>query len=254
MGHSQKNLLYRRLLDNTGRYLNKIDEYNEERIWKASTKLKYAAETAGALGLDVTVVSGIIFGDELRRTAYGSIGERFLQEKYPGYDELDFAKRILTGILEGTDPETVNVILAGVDRLRDREDTTAEQKLAFMLIDAQNFAQKLDTEPKRSIAFINYKNQLICMSAEKKRLTGPELPVLKDPRPEKRKVDETRAVAALERVFRMFKDHELRIPDSFEGAFAGLEEAAAIACYIVCHPEKEIEKESGLGVFSKEST
>ena len=47
-------------------------------------------------------------------------------------------------------------------------------------------------------------------------------------------------------------DHTLQIPAAFEEAFKGLDAAAAAAYFIVCHPEKEIEKISGLGVFSRD--
>jgi hypothetical protein len=234
--------VFQRLMNNAGEFLNKVDEYNESRLWKVSILIKYAFETAKSLGLDPAVVSGIIIGDELTRTAYLEVGERYLREKNPSFSKIDFAKRMMTGILEGTDSEKTDLILDGMERLENRNDSSPEQKLAFMLIDGHRYAEGLDTKDKRNICLINYKNRIMVYSKEKGKLTGPVVPVLENPRKAKRNIDEERVLSVLESVHQQFQNHIFVIPGNFERALEGLDKDAEIAYYMLAHPETVIEK------------
>ena len=91
-------------------------------------------------------------------------------------------RAILGDVLREADPEETARILRGLSHLLPRTDETAEEKLAIMFMDAFSYADGLDTWPKRSICFINFKNRVITYSKREGRLCGPVVPVLPDPR------------------------------------------------------------------------
>lgn len=238
--------LYQRLIDNMNIYLNKKDDYDEPRLYKVSKKVRYVLEAASTLGLDPVVPTGIIIGEELTKTAYGAVGEEYIKSIYPGFDRVDFAKRMMNGLLDGIDSPEKEDIIEGIEHIGDRGDKTPEEKLAYMFIDGFEYSDSFDTKTKRDYCFASYKNRIKSYSLKTGELAGPVIPKNNNPRPKKRSINREHALKVLKEAHKYYKDNKSLIPEGIMKGFGDLDEDALIGCFIVALPEEELERVTGI--------
>ena len=170
------------LLDELGTYFSLADQYGENRMPKISRKLKYAIEISRGLHLDTDLTAAILFAEELARIDDGIVVTGILKED-PAFEErIHQARLTMAGILEQSDAGTAAQILECLDRLADRREESAEEKLAYILSDAAEYADSLEAETDRHAWLADFKNRVIAASREEGGLSSPQVPVSENTR------------------------------------------------------------------------
>ena len=242
MGKKEKRDLLQSLVDEIPLFMNKRDEYGEERAPKIGKKMKASMEVADLLGLDPVVTAGIVCGEELMRTAYGEVGKNYLRKINPNFSKTDFAKRIMEVITYGIESDEKKAILEGIERLEDRKDTTPEQKLAFMIIDGFDYADALPDQMSRTVCFVEYKNKIVYYSQDARKLVGPTIPPVKNPRSIRKPVNEKVALKSIKGAIAELKSDSSLAFDGIKEIKKGLDSDVGLAYYVLALSEDELEK------------
>ena len=170
------------LLDNLGIHFNLPDQYGENRLLKASKKIRYAIEISRALHMDTDITAAILFAEEFARIDHGLMIAGSLKEDPSLTRRIAKAKSLLSEILEETDSVKKQEIMECLDRLVTRSGESSEERLAYLLIDAQVAADMIDDSTERAGFMREYKNRILCESRQLNRLAEVEIPSVSDPR------------------------------------------------------------------------
>ncbi len=260
-------------------YLNKIDRYGETREIKIARKVLCTRKICQALGLDAVLTCGILLGMELAEPAFGYIGEAFVRGFDPEFSVERLAVEQMSAVMADLVKETADEwrrqtwedanapdampgraaareatadiailghesarILDGLRHALVGTDASAEELLARMVHLAADVFDGYPTDGARSMALNIYKDRVIRMSAERKRLTEPDILPPQEPRPAKRKICVSEALAVLQAAQRYLAEDITRIPEAFRDALSEYDPQVMAAVYAVGMTEKALEK------------
>lgn len=224
------------------RWINKSDDYGENRIEKIYRKLEGAQDIALFFKLDNFTLKSIILGCEISTPVFGELGEEFLKSKVPNYSRSKHARVLMEKFLSGINSPQKDKIVDGVSHVLNGEFTSPEESIVDIVNYASENTDRIASGNKQIIAYNDFIQNTIRESNKRGQLFPLKFPSIPEKFcREKRVLDKEKTIKQLDKMYSFYINHPECIPASFKKGLE-LPDEEILAYYIASKSDSAVKK------------